>query len=255
MAVDWRERLEKGSSDERRLIAQDFRFSPAELASLRAYTIAHEAVAMMPVPLAVERIVHLAHGSDTVRLELDLCLEGPAAARALLARHLGAFQRPVPEDAIVDLHALGIGDAGAAWRWAPEERNGVAGFVRHNVVVFLQGRHQGLVEQARELDGVLSSLATSESYPDRTAVLFTPPADEAGELRVQAADRADLGAPAVPQGDYFFLAEGGSVNRDPRAPERYYFRAGLAPGRHRIDVFHVGAGILPARQTLAVRIG
>ena len=258
MALDWRERLARGKPASRAVIAEDFRFSPAGHASLRAYAVAHEAAGMMPVPLAVERIVHLLHGSDALRVELDLCLDGPDAALGLLARHLGAFQRVVPEDAIVDLAPLGIGDAGAAWPWAREDRNGVAGFVRRNVVVFMQGRYDGLVEQARDIDAALARLRTGDAYADNTATLFAVAAagaDASGPWRVQAADRLELGVPTPPDGDYFFQAEGGSVNRDRDAPERYYFRAGLRPGRHRIAVFRVGAGLLPERQTFAVLVG
>ena len=50
------------------------------------------------------------------------------------------------------------------------------------------------------------------------------------------------------------IASGGSVNLDPKEPTRHYFRAGLAKGPQLVTVLRVGAGLLPARQTIRITI-
>lgn len=123
----------------------------------------------------------------------------------------------------------GIGDLGVAWSWGKEERNGVAGFVRHNVMAFLQGRYETLLEQARELDATLGR-TPGGAGPSQT----DEPSFELGEreaaLRVVQGGQVDLGLPVRPAEQHIFIASGGSVNRDPEEPARCSFRAGLVKG-------------------------
>lgn len=255
MALNLRERF--GPKGERRQssLNADFRFVPGEYASLRDYRLEHEEVDVLEKPLAVDRLAFLSHGSDSLRVELALCLEGPAVAVDLLFHRLEAFQRDPPESAIVDLAIEhGIGDAGLAWLWGREERNGVAGFARHNVMVLLQGRYDTLIENARDLDASLAKApaGAGPSYVDEPS--FGLP-DRDVVLRVSPGGRVDLGLSAKPTERHFFIAVGGSVNREPAEGARYYFRAGLVAGAHSVIVLRVGAGLMPARQLIRIAIG
>ncbi len=249
MATDLRARFGPQGSEPRPWMTSDFVFAPGELPSLREFRVEHEEVDLLESPLAVNRRVFLSHGSDTLRIEFALCLGGFDAAVGLLFQRAAAFQREPLEQAIVDIaRTSGVGDVGLAWSWG--ERDGEAGFVRHNVMVFLHGRHETLLRQAREVDAALSRQTTTASHSLRAETLF----ESGAALAVAAGDRVDLGEPLSRDAKHFFLATGGSVNRDPGDPSRHYYRAGLKPGDHVIDAYRVGRGLLPAQQTIRVTI-
>jgi hypothetical protein len=197
----------------------------------------------------VSRRVFLSHGSDTLRIEFALCLGGFEAAVGLLFQRAAAFEREPLEQGIVDIaRASGVGDVGLAWSWG--ERDGEAGFVRHNVMVFLHGRHETLLQQARELDAALSRQSTAASRTQQAEAVF----DGRDALAVAAGGRAELGATLSRDAKHFFVATGGAVNRDPADPSSHYYRAGLTPGHYVIDAYRVGRGLLPVQQTIRVTI-
>jgi hypothetical protein len=254
MALNLRERFGPKGALPRSSVTGDFRFVPSEYASLREYRIEHEEVDVLEKPLAVDRLYFLAHGSDSLQLELALCVEGAAAAVELLFRRLEAFQREPAAEAVSDLALTeGIGDVGVAWLWDKEERNGVAGFVRHNVLAFLQGRYATLIDQARELDARVAGLPTGTGPSQIDEPSFELGAREAA-LRVVPGGRIDLGLPVRPGEHHFFIASGGSVNRDAKEPARHYFRAGLVKGPQLVTVLRVDTGLLPARQAIRITI-
>lgn len=249
MATDLRARFGPQGGPPRPWMANDFVFAPADHPSLRGFRVEHEELDLLEAPLAVSRRVFLSHGSDTLRIEFALCLGGFDAAVGLLFERAAAFQREPLEQGIVDIaRASGVGDVGLAWSWG--ERDGEAGFVRHNVMVFLHGRHETLLQQARELDVVLSHQRTATSRTLQAETLF----DVRDTLAVAAGDRVELGVPLSREAKHFFVASGGAVNRDTADPMRHYYRAGLTPGEHVIDVYRVGRGLLPAQQTIRITI-
>jgi len=253
MALNLRQRFGPKGTLPQSWLMGDFRFVPAEYASLREYKIEHDEVDMVEKPLAVDRLYFLIRASESLDLELALCLEGTAAAAELLFRRLEAFQREPAAEAVQDVAvARSLGQVGVAWSWGEDERDGVAGFVRHNVLAILQGSYETLLEQAQELDAALARLNAGDSPPQIDKPSFDLGAGEAA-LRVEPGGRVDLGLPMGPE-RLFFLAAGGSVNRDPREPTRHYFRAGLGKGPQVVTVLGVGAGLLPARQTIRIAI-
>lgn len=254
MALNLRERFGPKGAMRPSSLTGDFSLVPTEYPSLREHRIEHEEVDVLEKPLAVDRLYFLTHGSDSLQLELALCLEGAAAAAELLFRRLEAFQREPAADAVRNLALTsGIGDLGVAWSWGKEERNGVAGFVRHNVMAFLQGRYETLLEQARELDATLGRTPGGAGPSQTDEPSFELGAREAA-LGVTPGGRIDLGVPIRAGERHFFIASGGSVNRDPKEPARYYFRAGLVKGPQLVTVLRVGAGLRPARQTIRITI-
>jgi len=255
MAMNLRKQFGPHGTEPKPLLADDFVFSPGEYPSLHEFRVEHEEVDLLETPLAVDRRYFLSHGSDSLQIEFALCLQGFSAAVELLFQRASAFQREPTEAAVIDLaRTSDVGDVGVAWSWGQDERDGVAGFVRHNVLVFLQGGgHETLLKHVRELDDALARQTTTEAYAQHRDVLFELGGASA-LLGVAPGGRADLGLPASPDAQHFFVASGGSVNRDPNAPARYYFRAGLKPGSHVIEAYRVGHGLLPARQTIHVTI-
>lgn len=250
MAVNLRERFSR--QGEGKSLDADFSFDPKNLASLSAYKVLHEEVDVLEQPLAVDREILLSHGSDSLQLELALCLDGPADATELLFHRLESFQREPGEGAARTLGEA-IGEVGITWLWSSEDRNGVAGFVRHNVMALLQGRFDTLEQQARELDQALVRTPASNGAQVLNETLF-----EVGQMgvtiEVSAGGRVDLGAPRHPRDKHFFLAEGGSVNRDPKEPGQLYYRAGLRKGLRVVTAIRVGPGLLPTRQILRFNV-
>jgi hypothetical protein len=115
----------------------------------------------------------------------------------------------------------------------------------------MRGRLERLQAFAAEFDSNLARRETRAEYADSNTPLFE---SAAKELAAPAGARVDLGTPARADSQYFFVATGGSVNRDAADPRHFYYRAGLAKGDFSIVAYRVGKGLLPDRQTLPVRI-
>jgi hypothetical protein len=251
MPLDLRERFGPKGALPQSSISGDFRFDPAEIPALREYRIVQEDVDVLESPLGVDRLYDLASGRRQLRLELALSINGPAAALDLLFRRLAAFQRDPEENDVRDLAKLdGIGEVGVAWPWQGPDALGVVGFLRHNVVVMLQGLFEPAVQQARDLDAAIARASTGDKPSMREEPSF-----ELGErVTTNPGGRLDLGLPVKGDERLFFITSGGSVNRDPNQPSRYYFRAGLTRGLQTVTVLRVGAGLVPARQTIRITI-
>ena len=253
MALNLRDRFGPKDPDSRRMLGQDFEFSPSNYPSLLEFTVDRDEVGLDEKPLAVTRSYVLARGLEGVQLQLALCLQGPREAFDLLFHRASSFQRePEPERTLDVSRKLDIGDAGVGWQWDPREPDGVLGFVRFNVLAFMRGRFERLQAFARELDADLSRRETRSDYADSPEPLFA--AARAGGLEAAAGSRLPLGAPQRPDSQHFFVATGGSVNRDASQAGHFYYRAGLAKGSYSIIAWRVGKGLLPDRQTIPVRI-
>ena len=254
MALNLRERFGPKEPGARRLLGQDFEFSPSNYPSLQDFVVDRNELEFGEKPLAVMRTFVLARGMEGVQLELALCLAGPAAAIELLFQRASAFQREPEAGRIVDIsRKLDIGDAGVGWSWSEREPDGVLGFVRFNVLVFMRGRFERLQALARELDADLAKRETRTEYTDSPTPLIESAA-RAGTLQAAAGARLDLDTSAPEGAQYFFIAIGGSLKRDDAAPAHFYYRAGLAKGEYTIVAYRVGKGLLPDRQTMTVGI-
>lgn len=253
MAVNLRERFGPKEPNSRRMLAEDFEFLPTNYPALRDFVVERNELELAEKPLAVTRDYVLARGLEGVQLELALCLAGPAAAFELLFHRASSFQREVDTERVVDVaRKLNVGDAGLGWQWNDREPDGVLGFVRHNVLVFMRGHFERLQSLARELDSDLARRETRAEYSDSANSLFESARTEG--LAVRPGSRLDLGAPPRTGAQHFFVASGGSVNRDSSDQERFYYRAGLEKGNFSVVAYRIGKGLLPERQTIPVRI-
>jgi hypothetical protein len=129
--------------------------------------------------------------------------------------------------------------------------------VRNNLVVTLFAHELLDMESvAAELDSTLPQ-ETVDAYRPSSAGILTRAREAAGggEIRVEAGSRLALGAPvSLPDDSLFFLATGGSINRDPDRTEERYFRAGLEKGTFQITAFYVGRGLVPVVEKLDVEV-
>jgi len=230
------------------LLAEDFIFEVGREGPLAGFRIDHADVALIERPLAVRRESHLASEAEVLRVVLYLCLEGAAIAHDWLFAVGSAFQREPEPEAIQSLD-LGPGTVGFSWAWSADGSAAFAAFVRHNVVVTLDGHLDTIRATVFSLDRALRGLKT-------TPIGGRPTPPEARTVgRIAAGGRLDLPFTDEPGMNLFFVATGGAVNRDPALPGRYYFRAGLERGTHTVESLRVGRGLLPQRTRLTVEIG
>lgn len=249
----------KGPS--RPLLGEDWVFDPPRHPALAAFTIVYQEASLRETPLAVLRNIHLAQVKDraaTMQVDVALCVNGTRDSVDLLFQFADAFQRLIPvERAQNTAQTMGVGDFGVAWSWSGEGPPEVVAFVRHNVVVMLQPHHGEnlLPAVAHEIDTTLSSLKTVPRYADAVDGFFSEVKRREGPVpRVVAGGSLPLGRRLDQNETYFFLVDGGSVNRDRERTDTWYFRAGMEKGRREITLLRLGAGILPVRERLAVDV-
>lgn len=245
----------------RLLVGEDWVFAPTRYPTLGSFTIVYQDASLREEPLAVLRNVHLASGRDpasTVQLDVALSMNDARAAADLLFQFADSFERKIPLDKVQNTaQTVGVGDFGVAWAWAGEGPLEVVAFLRHNVAVMLQQHHgeDVLSTAAREIDTMLSSLKTVPRYEDAADGFFSDVRRREGpNPGVPAGASLQLGSRLDENETYFFLTEGGSVNRDPARADTWYFRAGLEKGRREITLLRLGAGILPVRERLALDV-
>ncbi|MEO8450360.1 MAG: hypothetical protein ABI647_11245, partial [Gemmatimonadota bacterium] len=215
--------------DRASLLAEDLVFRPSEFPELARFRLEHEQVSLLEAPLTVHRRYALTDTEDPdlqLRLDLRLCLEGPAGAFESLYRFTESFQRPIPREALKTVKDLG--DLAFAWSWDEPLASEVVAFVRHNVMVAIRGADAGARPErvARDIDARLRTLPLTDRYdsePGPLSALEAPKSVGRGARLTLAANRDS-------EERWFFLTTAGSVNRDPKDPELWYYRAGLASG-------------------------
>lgn len=243
-----------------RLLGEDYRFDPARLPSTKEFTIEHEAVHLLERPLALERVYHLRDPADVqLVVGFRLCWSGGADAVESLFQFVESFQREIPVEAIrrISDERVGVGEFGLAWSWDDPFGAEIVAFVRANVLVTVQGHDTaGLPERvAAEVDAELRALRTMEAYAEVTGGAFESIRQEAtrGRVELAAGERLMLGR--QPRGErWFFLTTRGSANRDPGAPDTWYYRAGLDRGPAEVRLFRVDPGLVPVLERLTLEI-
>jgi len=256
--------FEEARKQQRPLLARDYVFTPGFPAA-QSFKTVHEKVFLEETPLAVVREIHLQNAENphaSAKLTLALCGEGFAGAMILLERFVNSFQRAIPNELVQQI-SPSVGDFGVAWAWErrkeAEAIPDVIAFVRYNVFVGLIGHDtppQFMADVPNQIDGELSKSPTTERYADQQEGVFSAlRGGTEGGPKVPVGGRLDLGEFATSDGaSFFFLTSSGSVNRDPRAPQKWYYRAGGEKGPQEITVYRVGRGILPVRERLKVEV-
>lgn len=242
------------------LLGEDFVFRPDDYAALSSAEILYQDISFDNHPDTISRklLVSCDSTNPPLQLAIRLCLEGKEGAASRLLNHCGLYQRAVPADDVeVISESRGIGHLGLAWSWDGGDQWDIAAFVRHNLLVILDGGAAGVSlmdlaagidERVQELsitknhstvqDGVLASLRTDKSVP-----------------HLETMSRMDIPVPANQDEHWFFRSDRGSVSRDPADSNRFYYRAGLEPGPATIELFRVAAdGVLPQRERLSIEI-
>ena len=241
-----------------RLLGEDYHFSPDRLPATRPFRVEHEAVHLLERPLALERVYHLRDPADVqLVVGFRLCWNGSADAVESLFQFVESFQREIPIEAVRRISDEGIGEFGLAWSWDDPFGAEIVAFVRANVLVTVQGQDTaGLPERvAAEVDGELRALRTMEAYPEVAGGAFEPIREKAarGSVEIPAGGRITLGS--QPRGErWFFLTTRGSANRDPGAPDTWYYRAGLDRGPAEVRLFRVDPGLVPVLERLTLEI-
>ena len=243
-------------SEKRPLIGGDSVLDPKMLPLLEAYEVEAESVRLLESPLAVQRRVDLRSRDDrhkAIQLDTVLCLLSHSDAVERLFWAIESFQRDIPENSIA-AHE-GLGDFGVAWAWEEDEAPNMVAFVRNNLVVTLYAHHaEAMLPAAIELISMLPE-ETIDAYPEAEPRVLKATRDRGGgAIEVEAGARLEIGEPPADGETLFFLSTGGSVNRDARAPEARYYRAGLEKGRYEITAIRVGAGLVPAIERLEIEI-
>ena len=243
------------------LLGKDWVFSPANYPALADLAVVHEEVSLCEAPLAVMLRISLAHPqkpSVSVQLNVVLCLNRAEDAVAFLFDFAGSFERPVPIERVWNTaDASDTGDFGVAWSWTEGQEPDIIAFVRHNVLVMLDGNNaqERLAAAARQIDTTLRVLRTVSTYSDVKDGFFSAVRRTEGDVpRVAPRGRLTLGTATVPTERHFFLSDKGSVNRDPDQKDAWYYRAGAERGRREILLFRLGAGILPLKERLPVDV-
>ena len=255
--------LETLQRETRPMLAEDFVFDPQRITAARDLRIVYQEVFLEETPLMLLRQIHLQHATQphtAAALRMGLCWNGFRDALEVASRCAEAFQRRIPENAVVNTaERYGVGDIGFAWPWSGKGEPDVIGFVRNNVVTVMHGHDMGdlAVPLARELDEALRNLPTTNEYKPDDSGLFADVRARVGQTpRVAPGGQLDFGELPAPEGSLlFFLATSGSVNRSIERANAWYYRAGSQKGRQEITLFRVSNGILPLMERLILEVG
>lgn len=254
--------FEEVRKQQRPLLASDYIFMP-RFPLAEPFKPVYDRVSFQETPLAVVREIHLQHSDQphtSAKVTLALCWNGFADAMILLERFVNGFQRAVPAGAARQ-HSE-IGDFSVLWSWDEPPKfkaEDVVAMVRFNVFMAATGHDTEpgfLIALAAQADRELRALPTTQSYADQPEGWLSRAARAEEVPRVPAGGRLDLGEFAAEKEgvSLFFLTSGGSVNRDPQAPQKWYYRAGVDRGPQEITLYRVGLGILPLRERLKVEV-
>jgi hypothetical protein len=244
------------------LLAENWIFNAADYDALRELLEVHQEVSLCETPLTVLRRISLAHAhrsSVTVHLDVAVTLTNASDALDLLFAFASSFERPIPVERVRNTaQSSEIGDFGLTWSWSDEVEAEVVAFVRHNVLVMLQGHHveDRLLPAALQIDRRLRKLKTAAAYAEERDGFFSEVRQTAGAVpTVPTRGRLELGSAIVPTERHFFLTNKGSVNRAPETPAAaWYYRAGTLPGQHEILLLRLGSGILPVMERLSIEV-
>jgi hypothetical protein len=194
------------------------------------------------------------HTALALELRLTLCLDGWTDTVDVVFRTLESHQGHLPRPITETPRDLSLGHLGFAWRYREAPSLDALVFARCNLVVFLR-RYSATIEvvdYARQLDRELHALGTCDSYAPTVTGAF----DDLGRerpVRVIVGERLDLGTEPDHE-QWFYAASAGSVNRDPVAARRRYFRAPSTPTQARLWAYAVGLGMLARRESLEVEV-
>jgi len=241
----------------RPLLGENYIFDVAKYPSLEGFKVVHQEVFLQRTPLALAREIYLGRvegKQTTLKLRIVLCWNGFRDAIDLLFGFAEAFERPIPVEAVVNVaETYQIGDFGLAWSWLGKKDPNMLYFARNNVLITLQGKN--LVAVAKEIDGRLKQLDTTKEYAEKKDGIFSEMKRKEGEVpKVEAG--GSLVFPSIPTETKasFFLTTSGSVNRDPKRPSVWYYRAGMEKGKHEIILFRTNSGILPKKERIVIEV-
>jgi hypothetical protein len=240
-----------------RLLGEDWIFASDRYEALAKLEVVHQQLTLCEAPLAVLRRISLGRANVTVKLSIALTLNRAEDAVGLLFDFAHSHARGVPVERVSNTaEAMAVGDFGFTWSWEEAADPDVVAFVRHNVLVILQGHKTAalLAAAAREIDMVLRTLRTVDAYHDLADGFFSNVRHTQGSIpKVSARARLALGADEAGE-RYFFMTDKGSVNRDSTRENEWYYRAGIEKGRREITLIRLGSGILPIKERLAVDV-
>ena len=248
----------------RPLLGENFILEEERLPTLTKFEIVHQEVSLRRTPLAISRKYYFAANENkriTSYLRLTLCLNGFQDALELLFSFAEEFQRPLPLEVVTNAtEKYQIGDVGLAWTWRDEGEPEIIAFVRNNLLVTIQGHNieDLTVAIAKEIDGAVKKLRTTDKYIAAKEGIFTEVRRKKGEQpKVPAGGTLTIGIVPSKQdslGFSFFLATSGSMNRDIKNPEVWYYRAGMQKGKQEITLLRADSGILPIKERLILTI-
>jgi len=248
----------RGDARVTRLLGEDYRFDPAGIEPLSAFRIEHASVHLLERPLSLDRHYRLIdEGGVTLAVGLRLCWRGGADPLESLFQFVESFQRAIPTEQVRRISDEGVGDYGLAWSWDDPLGAQIVAFIRANVLVTVQAPDAvGLAERvARAVDGALAGLPTIDGYPEPVGGALDQVREKAASERPLVSPGARLDLAEQPKGErWFWVTTAGSANRDPGAPDRWYYRAGAEPGPVEIRLFRVDAGLLPVAERLALEV-
>jgi hypothetical protein len=242
------------------LLGEDWVFAVSKYPAFGDLGAVYGDVALCEAPLAITRRPDVAHAERpvTIRLDAALCLNGVTDAVDLLFRFTESFQRPLPVERVANTaDAFATGDFGLAWSWEEGPHPSMVAFVRHNVLVLLQGQggEARVASAAAQIDADLRARSTALRYAPVERGFFSEARGAPGTVpRVPARGRLPIGSTAGSAERHFFLTKEGSVNRDPQRTDDWYYRAGSATGRREIVLYRVGDGVLPVEERLTVDV-
>lgn len=194
--------------------------------------------------------------SITLHIGLNLCWDGFGDAVRVLFNLAESSQYAIPLEVVSDINeSHDLGDLGIALSWNGLEPDVIL-FVRNNIVVSLQGHRANrfLLPLALSIDNDVKVLDQVDKYHEEVEGVFSDIKGKMGEL-IRIRTRSELPFGTLPSTEtHFFMTSSGSVNRDPKNHDNWYYGAGLETGKQEIVHLWVGSGILLKKERLVIEI-